>query len=865
MATSARYVNNQGLVLTPLAILLSLTCQFSAQAENIYFNPRFLSNDPGAVADLSKFENGLEAPPGKYRVDIYMNGGFMATRNVDFKLTPDGKALDPCINSNQLSAMGVKVLSIPGISALAKDSCVPFSMLSKEASSRFDAGNQRLYLSVPQALMQNQAYDYIPPDMWDNGITAGLLNYTFTGNNAKTPNGSKSSYAYLNLQSGFNWGPWRLRDNSTWSYSDGGSGYHENKWKHVNTYVERDVVPLRGRLTLGDSYTPGDIFDTVNFRGAQLASDDSMLPNSQQGFAPVIHGIARGTAKVTVRQNGFNVYQMTVPPGPFTINDLNASGNSGDLLVTITEADGSTQSFTVPYASVPLLQREGRIKYAMTAGEFRSGTGQQEKPKFAQGTLLWGLPAGFTAFGGTQLSNNYQAYNAGVGKNLGVIGAVSVDATQANSTLSDNSSHQGQSFRFLYNKSLQDTGTNFQIVGYRYSTKGYYSFADTTWQRMSGYTVQTEDGPLQVKPTYTDYYNLAYSKRGRLQATVTQQVGKTSTLYLTGSQQTYWGTSKDDVQLQLGYSSSVKDITYSLNYSLNKNAWQQGTDQVLAFNINIPFSHWMRSDDQSALRQSNISYSSSSDLKGQMSNQVGVYGTLLEDNNLSYSAQTGYSGGGDTSSGSANSASLYYRGTYGNANVGYSGTEGYNQVYYGVSGGVLAHENGITFSQPFNDTIVLIKAPGADHASIENQTGVKTDWRGYAVQPYAMNYRENRIALDTNTLANNVDLDDSVISVVPTYGAVVRADFKTHIGMKVLMTLKHNGKPVPFGSSVSLTGASSESLVGDDGQVYLTGLPESGTLTAKWGNGVSDSCTATYHLPLKDQKQALSYVSAQCD
>ncbi|MGK6931792.1 fimbria/pilus outer membrane usher protein [Escherichia coli] len=39
--------------------------------------------------------------------------------------------------------------------------------------------------------------------------------------------------------------------------------------------------------------------------------------------------------------------------GPLPINDIYAAGNSGDL-VTIKEADGSTQIFTVPYSSVPL-------------------------------------------------------------------------------------------------------------------------------------------------------------------------------------------------------------------------------------------------------------------------------------------------------------------------------------------------------------------------------------------------------------------------------------------------------------------------------------------------------------------------------
>ncbi len=98
----------------------------------------------------------------------------------------------------------------------------------------------------------------------------------------------------------------------------------------------------------------------------------------------MIHGIARGTAQVTIKQNGYDIYNSTVPPGPFTINDIYAAGNSGDLQVTIKEADGSTQIFTVPYSSVPLLQREGHTRYSITAGEYRSGNAQQENPAFSR-------------------------------------------------------------------------------------------------------------------------------------------------------------------------------------------------------------------------------------------------------------------------------------------------------------------------------------------------------------------------------------------------------------------------------------------------------------------------------------------------
>ncbi len=846
-------------VIQTLALLIAAQA-FAARAE-LYFNPRFLSDDPSAVADLSSFEKGQEVPPGLYRVDIYLNDGFMTTRDVTFSAGDNGYGLVPCLTRGQLAGMGVNTAAVAGMNALAVDTCVPLTTLIQDATTRFDVGQQRLYLTVPQAFMGNTARGYIPPQLWDDGITAALLNYNLTGNNVHNTPGGSSHYTWLNLQSGLNVGAWRLRDNSNWSYSGGASTLRENRWQHINSWLERDITPLRSRLTLGDNYTNGDIFDGINFRGAQLASDDNMLPDSQKGFAPVVHGIARGTAQVSIKQNGYEIYQSTVPPGPFTVNDLYAAGNGGDLQVTIKEADGSTQIFSVPWSTVPFLQREGHTRYAVTAGEYRSGNGQQDKPAFFQTTLLHGLPAGWTLYGGTQLADRYRAFNLGMGKNMGTFGALSLDVTQANAQLADDSHHQGQSLRFLYNKSLTETGTNIQLVGYRYSTRGYFSFADTAWRRMSGYRIESQDGPVQVKPKITDYYNLAWNKRGKAQVSVTQQLGRTSTLYISGSHQTYWGTDGADEQLQAGLNSVINDINWTLSYSLNKNAWQQGRDRVLALNVNIPFSHWLRSDTASVWRHASASYSMSHDLNGRMTNLAGLYGTLLEDNNLSYSMQTGYAGGGEGTSGSSGYTALNYRGGYGNANLGYSHSEGIKQVYYGMSGGVLAHADGVTFSQPLNDTSVLIKAPGAENVKIENQTGVFTDWRGYAVIPYATEYRENRVALDTGSLADNVDVNEAVASVVPTHGAVVRAEFRAQIGLKLLMTLMHNGKPVPFGAIATSTTRHSSSIVADGGQVYLSGMPATGQVEVTWGSGANARCVADYRL---DPRQTLNQIVAIC-
>ncbi|WP_410403142.1 acid resistance putative oxidoreductase YdeP [Escherichia coli] len=291
-----------------LTIALGLaTAVFPVDAE-YYFNPRFLSNDLAESVDLSAFTKGREAPPGTYRVDIYLNDEFMTSRDITFIADDNNADLIPCLSTDLLVSLGIKKSAlldnkehsaekhVPDNSA-----CTPLQDRLADASTEFDVGQQHLSLSVPQIYVGRMARGYVSPELWEEGINAGLLNYSFNGNsinNRSNHNAGKSNYAYLNLQSGINIGSWRLRDNSTWSYNSGSSNSsNSNKWQHINTSAERDIIPLRSRLTVGDSYTDGDIFDSVNFRGLKINSTEAMLPDSQHGFAPVIHGIARGTAQ----------------------------------------------------------------------------------------------------------------------------------------------------------------------------------------------------------------------------------------------------------------------------------------------------------------------------------------------------------------------------------------------------------------------------------------------------------------------------------------------------------------------------------------------------------------------------------------
>lgn len=154
------------------------------------------------------------------------------------------------------------------------------------------------------------------------------------------------------MQPGLNLGPWRLRNYTTWNKSDSDSS--SGDWDTVYTYVERNIPTIKSVLTMGESSSNADIFDSVPFTGAQLATDDQMDADSIQGYAPVVRGIARTNAKVLIKQNGYLIYQSYVRPGAFEISDMYSTGGSGDLYVTVEESDGSRQEFVVPYASLPV-------------------------------------------------------------------------------------------------------------------------------------------------------------------------------------------------------------------------------------------------------------------------------------------------------------------------------------------------------------------------------------------------------------------------------------------------------------------------------------------------------------------------------
>ncbi|WP_282916102.1 FimD/PapC C-terminal domain-containing protein, partial [Escherichia coli] len=53
-------------------------------------------------------------------------------------------------------------------------------------------------------------------------------------------------------------------------------------------------------------------------------------------------------------------------------------------------------------------------------------------------------------------------------------------------------------------------------------------------------------------------------------------------------------------------------------------------------------------------------------------------------------------------------------------------------------------------------------------------------------------------------------------------------------------------------------------IVGDSGQVYLSGLPLQGIINIQWGDGSYQQCQASYQLPKSEIDNAISYANLEC-
>lgn len=796
----------------------------------VIFNPTFLRGRRDNAVDLSRFERSGQTLPGVYRADIYVNENWTSSEDITLRAHA-GEPAQPCFTRAMLERYGVNLagLSPEALNRLAAaNACERLEELLPNATASFDAADLRLIVNVPQAAMRRNPRGYVDPKFWDRGVNAGFVDYN--ANLYSTDSyGTAQTQGFLGLNAGVNLAGWQLRSNSSLSWQTSGSSDSRMQWQNVATYVQRDLKSMRSRITLGESFTSGELFDSVGFRGAQITTDDRMLPESQRGYAPTVRGVAQTNAKVTVRQNGNIIYQTTVAPGPFVLDDLYATGYGGNLDVTVLEANGSRSTFSVPYASVSQLLRPGVARYAFTVGQLRDSSLRGRAPYFAQGIMQRGITDQITLYGGLIGAQGYGATQAGVAINTKV-GAISADATAAQTYVPGASSMRGQSYRVGYSKLLERTSTNLTVAAYRYSTSGYLSLQDAA--RVRSYARAGEDT------------SAVWQSRSRFLLSANQPLGEQrGNLYVSASAQNYWNRPSRDVQFQIGYTNSWRSISYNLSVSRMRNGNDGRQYSQFYVGVTIPLGRVSRS-------VATVSTNMTHDTRGNTQAQTSFNGTAGDLNQLSYNVHVDANKSANTGSAASGGVNLQYRAPFTQLHAGASAGSNFRQMSVGATGSIVAHPGGITLGQSLGDTIAVVEAPDAKGASLTNAPGLRVDKQGYAIVPYLTPYSLNTVEIDPKGSSADVEIKETSQQVAPHLGAVVMLHYQTVRGRALLAhaTLP-DGKPLPFGADVTDPSGKSVGAVGQGGQIYARVAADTGTLTAKWGERTHQRCSFGYALP----------------
>ncbi len=766
-------------------------------------------DDAGNLA-LQALARTTTLVPGFYPVQVQVNLENLGQHSVEFNADPAGTGLVPCLPEALVTRFGIRADSLADADALLVP-CIDLPTLIPGALVEFDGSQLQLLISIPQIALRRGASQSVREEEWSHGINAAFLNYQVSAYQGRNRYAGQSSDQDLTLDGGLNLGAWRLRSHHALRRDERDA----RRWSRAFTYVQRDLPGTHASLTLGETYTQGEMFRSVPLKGLVIASDLGMLADQQQSYAPVVRGVAYTRAKVEIRQNGYPLYSTYVSPGPYQIDDLSTGAGSGELEIIVTEADGQERRFTQSYSTLGNLLRDGVWRYSAALGRYNAA-GQLDDPLLWQGTLALGGVFDSTLYGGLMASDFYRAGNLGLARDLGQWGALAADLTHSSADVGSQVS--GMSYALKYGKSFASR-TNLRFAGYRYSTEGYRDFDEALRQR-------SVDGQFRG------------SRRSRLEASVYQNIGSASGVNLTLSQQDYWRSSYQQRQFQFNFNTQHKGVSYNLFASQSLSEQRNDHDRQVGFSVTLPLDLGRPANATFDLFNSG----------GRSSRRASLNGRLGEDN-LSYRASLSE----DSQGQHAAALGLGYQTGYAGFGAGLNKGDGYQGVSLNASGALLLHGDGLALGPYLGETMALVEVPGVKDVGILNQSSTRTNAQGYALLPYLRPYRSNQIVLDTDHLGPEVEIANGTTRVVPRRGAVVKASFEARSVNRLVLTL-HDAdlQPLPFGAQVSNDRGDVVGVVAQAGQVMLSTERGSEELTIRWGAREISQC----RLPIDTRSMA---------
>ncbi|NIF33019.1 fimbria/pilus outer membrane usher protein [Enterobacter sp. Cy-643] len=797
-----------------LGVIVVLFIQsFFSSAIAVEFNTDVLDAEDRNNIDLSRFSQAGYVMPGRYRLELVLNGKKISEQEIIFReksqYSPNEKPrVETCLTQEQIALLGLKVSALEKVKFDTQGLCADFSAL-EGVVLRGDLGTSALYITIPQAWLEYQDESWLPPSRWEEGIPGILLDYSINAINQRPVHGHQTQSVSSNGTAGANAGAWRLRGDwqGNYDHTTGEANSTQRNFDWTRIYAFRALPNLMAKMTVGEDYLSSDLFDSWRYTGLSLVSDESQLPPKLRGYAPEVSGIAKTNAKVTVSQQGRIVYETTVPAGPFRIQDLGSAIN-GTLDVRIEEQDGSVQTFQTTMSSIPYLTRAGQVRYKLAVGRPSDYGRHIDGSLFGTAEISWGLSNTWSLYGGGIFSSDYNSIAIGLGRDLYHFGAISADITQSIARLPQDDTLQGRAYRVSYSKHFDEFNSDVTFAGYRFAERDYISMSDFLSYRN---------------------YNNAYGKRGNHRDLYTVTASKSFTdmrltAYLNWSHETYWDKADNDrYSLSLNrYFDIGRLVNTSLSLSASRSEYEGKKDDAIWLSLNIPFGRGA------------ISYNGNLN-NGDFSQNASWYQRL--ENNDSYRLSAGTaSGNGEHLT--AQGTGLYnHYGSSGDvtANIGWR-ESAYTSLGLSVNGGITATGRGVALhgSSFRGGTRMMVSTDGV--ADIPVGRNGKTNIFGIAVEPSVPSYYRTSTRIDVNRLSDDVEMGGSpVAEAALTEGAIGYRRFNVLKGSKLVAIIAlSDGSHPPFGASVRDEKGRELGMVSEGGLAWISGVSPGQHLSLHW-------------------------------
>ncbi len=538
---------------------------------------------------------------------------------------------------------------------------------------------------------------------------------------------------------------------------------------------------------LGDSFTNGGIWgQSVGFGGIQIASNFGTQPSFVPFPLPSTSGEAILPSTIDLYTNNVLMAKNTVNNGPFNLVNIPVVNGYGDLTVTSTDLLGRQQTITLPYYMSTQLLKPGLHEYSYEAGFIRNnlGTTSNDYGRFAVvATDAMGINDKLTGQWHTEALTNQQTFGVGANYLWKLSGVFTVAAAASHSNANDYGGLALVGFQRQANNRW-NYGANVQVT-----THDFRQLAIQSGSLAPSMQAQTFVGiPLPKSASlglsYTVQENREQPSYDIVSASYSQTLFKNWSVSLTA----------------LANVSGVKDKAVYLSLSR-------------AFGANTGFTTGTTS-------QSNLDLSQS-------------YAQL----NRALPAGPGYgynlmAGTGELNQYQAAVSAQNNIGTYSVEAANLNGQQGFSA---GASGGIVFMDRPYLTRNVSNSFgVVTVGYPNVRVYQF-NQEVATTDSKGNALLPNLIAYQTNPIRIEPKDLPFDAEILQTQADIVPYYRSGVKIPFEVKAASAAILTVTDaNNQVIPAGAIATLNNTVEPSIVGEDGELYLTGLLSSNDVNIQW-------------------------------